>query len=299
MASSKATTASASTPNIGKASIGKVGFVLTMAEVMLGLVIVGLLIGVMLCTAEIIEISRLRSQVSQIEKFDSAIQGFFNKFDGMPGDLIYVSADREGLPTGDGTPSHSDGDGKISPCNPGWQFNIGCETALFWAQLAFTGFIDGDFSADDALSDQRLKNASVTLAPYLPTSAMGDGIYVVVWNTDGEQPTPPPRLPYGNYLEITRISEVSDEKIKETTGALTPVEAESIDDKIDDGMPATGRIMVNGNTKWPEDIWGMMAKAGEDKCVAPDDQYNTHNYFMAHRQLCHLAVSLICCTRKD
>lgn len=291
MASSKATTAPSP-------SIGKVGFVLTLAEVMLGLVIVGLLIGVMLCTAEIIEISRLRAQVSQIEKFDSAVKGFHSKFEGMPGDLLYVSADREGLPTGDGTPSHSDGDGKISPCNPGWQFNIGCETALFWTQLAVTGFIDGDYNADDALADERLKNASVTLAPYLPTSSMGDGIYIAVWNTDGEQPTPPPRLPYGNYFEITRINEVSDEKIKETTGALTPVEAESIDDKIDDGMPTTGRIMVNGNTKWPEDTWGMMAKSGEDKCVAPDDQYNTHNYFMAHRQLCHLAVALICCDKK-
>lgn len=292
MASSKA----AAAPSSGT---GKVGFVLTLAEVMLGLVIIGLLIGVMLCTAEIIEISRLRSQVSQIEKFDSAIQQFYSKFDGLPGDLISVSADREGLPTGDGTPSHSDGDGKISPCNPGWQFNIGCENALFWAQLAFTGYIDGDFNADDALGDERLKNASVTLAPYIPTSAMGDGIYVTVWNTDGEQPTAPPRVPYGNYFEITRINEVTDERIKETTGALTPVEAESIDDKIDDGMPTTGRIMVNGNTKWPEDTWGMMAKSGEDKCVAPDDGYNTRNYFMAHRQLCHLAIVLICCDRKD
>ncbi len=277
----------------------KVGFLLTFAEVALGFIIVGLCIGLVFCGAEVIKISKLRAQMSQIAHFDEAIAQFYEKYEGLPGDLLAAKAEREGLVTGDGTPSHSDGDGKISPCNPGWQYHIGCETALFWAQLASAGFISGNYTADSRLADERLDKVSVTMAPYLPVSPIDDGVYITVWNSDEMQPSPEPRLPYGNYFEVTRIAGVHKERIKENTGALSPLEARAIDNKMDDGSPWSGRIKVNGNTSWPDDTWGMLSRAGATNCVYLDHTYNNRNYFLAHRPLCHLAIAFTCCENKD
>ena len=80
---------------------------LTLVEIVLALIVVGLIGGVLLCTEEIIEMARLHSQISQITGFDVAVQSFHDKFEGLPGDLLSVSADREGLPTGNGQPTAS------------------------------------------------------------------------------------------------------------------------------------------------------------------------------------------------
>lgn len=270
----------------------------TIARIVIALVIVGLGIGAMMFGEEIIQISRLRAQIAQIRDFDSAVATFHDKFGGLPGDLLYVTAEREGLPAGDGKPSHSDGDGKISPCNPGWQHHFGCETALFWSQLSLVGLISGDFNADRRFSDERLDSVTVTMAPYMPVSPIGEGIYVAVWNSDGEQPSQAPQLAYGNYYEISRIKGIYNEQIKDSPAALTPTEAYAIDNKIDDASPIYGRIVVNGNAVWPDDAWGTLAKAGENNCVSPERIYNTHNLIIAHKPLCHLAIALDCCESK-
>jgi hypothetical protein len=271
---------------------------LTLAEVMVVLVVAGLFIGVILSGEEILRISRLRAQISQIGHFDEAIADFHDKYEGLPGDLLAVQADREGMPYGNGTPSHSDGDGKISPCNLGWQYHLGCETALFWAQLAEAGLISGSFTADSRLADERLEDAKATLAPYLPESPIGEGIYITVWNSDEAQESPAPRLPYGNYFELARIDRIEKEKIREKADAISPRQAAMIDSKIDDGTPYRGRILVNGGTTWPDDIWGTFAKPGSHNCVSPDDKYNTDNYFIARLPVCHLAIAFNCCKKK-
>lgn len=270
----------------------------TLAEIMVLLVVIGLLVGVVMSVDKVVQISRLRAQVTQIEHYDEAVAEFYEKYGGLPGDLLSVVADREGIPAGDGTPSHSDGDGKISPCNPGWQHHLGCETALFWSQLSETGFIAGDFNADNRLSDERLLDVTVTMSPYLPLSPLGDGIYVAVWNTDAEQPSVPPQLPYGNYFEISRIRGIKDGQFQDSPNALTPSEAQAIDNKIDDGSPIHGRITVNGNAKWPDDPWGTYAKPGTDVCVNPDDTYNTQQFLLSGKPLCHLAVAFKCCVKQ-
>jgi len=270
---------------------------LTLLQTAIACVVGGLVIGSIFMAKDIIEISHLRAQISQIETFDAATADFFDKYDGLPGDLLSVSAQRSELVTGDGTPGHSDGDGKISPCNLGWQWNLGCETALFWGQLSSAGFIPDNFSADNTLFDRRLDKTSF-IGPYLPQSPMDDGIYITVWNTDIAQESPAPRLPYGNYYEISRIHGIIEGKMVDDHNALTPLEARAIDEKMDDGSPLSGRVIVNGDTHWPEDAWGTLAKSGVNNCVSPEHYYNSYEYFKANRPICHLAIALKCCANQ-
>jgi hypothetical protein len=258
-------------------------------------VVVGMVVGIALSGQELLEISRMHAQISQIDGFDAAVSDFYDKYHGLPGDLLFVWADREGLPTGDGTPSHSDGDGKISPCNLGWQWNLGCETALFWSHLSGPGFISENFSADNRFTDSRLLNVGL-MQPYLPQSPLSEDIYVTVWNTDAAQPSPDPQIPYGNYYEISRISGIAHGRMIDSSRALTPAQARALDDKIDDGMPLKGRVLANGEANWPDDAWGTFAKPGKDNCVSTRKTYNTRNFLTANAPLCHLAIALGCCS---
>ncbi len=269
-----------------------------MAEIAIGLVVIGLIAGGILTGREIATMSQVHAQIAQITRFDEAVSNFYEKFDALPGDILSASAEREGLPSGDGTPAHSDGDGKISPCNTGWQWHLGCETALFWAQLSAEDFIKDNFTADSRLEDERLQEVGV-MDPYLPKSPLDDNIYITVWNSSADQPSPEPRLLYGNYYEITKIHGVEGGKLKDDINALTPAQAYAIDKKMDDGYPLSGRVVVNGSANWPQDAWGTFATPGENSCVSPNRHYNIQKLLDGHQQLCHVAIALDCCDKNE
>jgi hypothetical protein len=271
---------------------------LRLIDIVIVLVILGLLSGGLLIGGELIKLARIRSQISQIAKLDEAIAIFYEKYGGLPGDLLAISAERAGMSYGDGTPAHSDGDGKISPCNLGWQWSLGCETALFWSQLSAEGLISGNYSANNRLVDNRLLKGA-NLIPYMPVSPINENAYITVWSTDPAQPSPQPQLPYGNYYEITRINGITIGNFVDDSRALTPLQARAIDEKMDDGSPRTGRVVVNGEANWPYDAWGTFAKPGERNCVLPDHTYNSYEYMRANRALCHLAIAFNCCTRSE
>lgn len=270
----------------------------TLIDIAIGFVVTGIVAGLTLGTHDIIKTSRLKSQIAQIEVFNQSVKNFYSKYEGLPGDLLAAQADKEGMIAGDGTPSHSDGDGKIAPCNLGWQWHLGCENALFWSQLSVTGMIEGDFKADKWITDSRLENTH-NLASYIPVSAISEDIFITVWNSDEAQKSPGTPLPYGNYYEISRIDGIDNETMNDSPAALTPLEARAIDEKIDDGLPFFGHIVVNGNALWPEEAWGSMAKPGEDRCVSPAGRYNTRNYLKANTPLCHIAIAMTCCEKES
>ena len=269
----------------------------TLIDIAIGFVVTGILAGLTMGTHQIIKASELKAQIIQIEKYKEAVESFNAKFEGLPGDLLAAQADRMGLVSGDGTPSHSDGDGKIAPCNLGWQWHLGCENALFWEQLSLTGYISESFVADKWLADSRL-NSTGELFPYLPTSTLNPHIYVMVWNSDVAQPSPGTALPYGNYFELSHMNGVEKEDILDTEAALTPMEARTIDEKIDDGLPYFGHIYANGNAKWPQEAWGSMATRGDANCVTRQGRYNTRDMNLANKPLCHIAIAINCCEKQ-
>jgi hypothetical protein len=263
----------------------------TLIQMGIALMLIGLLAGSAFMAKELVTLYRIHAQVSQIATFDEAVENFQTKYGGLPGDLLSISAERQGLPAGNGTPGHSDGDGNISPCNLGWQWHLGCETALFWSHLSISGMISENFSADSRFVDSRLPYVG-SMDPYLPKLALTDDVYIAVWNSNPSQPSPKPQIPYGNYYELSGIKGVLDEKMVDDSRALTPLQSYAIDKKIDDGFPLSGRVVANGEANWPKDAWGTYAKPGISNCVYTDKTYNTNYFLRAEAPLCHLAIRL-------
>lgn len=259
-------------------------------DIMLAIMAIELIAGGIIVTRELLEARKIQSQIAQLQRFNAAVSVFHEKYNGLPGDLLSVQADRMGLPTSDGTPSHSDGDGKISSCSPGWQAAVGCETALFWSQLASSELIEGSFTANLRFADSRLQETELPHF-YLPQSPLSESIYTTVWNSDQSMIQSSSYIPNGNYFELTAIKEVVASHIVEESNAISPLISQAIDKKIDDGRPLSGRIIVNGNAA-DEEGWSKFAPTDPLECVTPEHRYNTHEYFKAHRPLCHLAIAI-------
>src|SRR3954463_15618522 len=63
----------------------KLGF--TLIELSIVLVIIGLIVGGILVGQDLIKAAEIRATVGQIEKYNSAVNTFRTKYNGIPGDL--------------------------------------------------------------------------------------------------------------------------------------------------------------------------------------------------------------------
>ena len=80
------------TPNL----IQQVGF--TLIELSIVLVIIGLIVGGVLTGQDLIKAAEIRATVGQYEKYNTAVNTFRTKYNGIPGDLLTSSAQAFGLP---------------------------------------------------------------------------------------------------------------------------------------------------------------------------------------------------------
>ena len=59
----------------------------TLVELSIVLVIIGLIAGGVLVGRDLIEAAAIRQQITQVERFKTAVQTFRTKYNGLPGDL--------------------------------------------------------------------------------------------------------------------------------------------------------------------------------------------------------------------
>jgi prepilin-type N-terminal cleavage/methylation domain-containing protein len=218
----------------------------TLVELAIVLVIIGLIVGGVLVGQDLIKAAEVRATVSQIEKYNTSVNTFRDKYKYIPGDLGAQMAARFGFETvgRDATADgQSDQDGRlecgIAACNDVRAF--GNETALFWRDLNSAGLIA---ASTDQATGAVGGGAGAALTPaagldqYVPEAAMGRGNYVTVFSAQGT-----------NFYQLTGINTITP-----ASGAyalepsLSPQEAFNIDDKVDDGMPARGSVRALQNT---------------------------------------------------
>jgi len=157
----------------------------TLIEASIVMVIIGLIIGGVVVGQDLISAAAVRSQISQIEKYQTAVRTFQGKYDYLPGDMPDPYASQFGFIARGTVPGSGDADGRILAIYPSsnsiGNVQAAGETAVFWRDLSQAGLIEGTFNTANATP---LPGADVTLTStpainsYLPEAKIGNANYV-------------------------------------------------------------------------------------------------------------------------
>lgn len=224
----------------------------TLIELSIVLVILGLIAGGILTGQDLIKTAEVRATISQIEKYNTAVNTFQNKYGGLPGDLLRNSASSFGLFSM--TPNCGSGCGNGNGILDGWALIgsalISQETVVFFRHLSEAGLIDGFYAPTGAASGNIASDGTIAattsgtgISLLLPAAKLGNGNYIAPVYATGT-----------HYFIITGMGNAS---LTATTGVisgetnnLTAQQAYSIDKKVDDGLPGSGNVRgVDGTTQ--------------------------------------------------
>jgi prepilin-type N-terminal cleavage/methylation domain-containing protein len=226
----------------------------TLIELSIVLVIIGLIVGGVLVGQSLIGASYVRAQISQIEKYSTAVNTFYGKYGALPGDMHAALADQFGFVARGQYAGEGDGNGVIEGNNTN---NAGLnnglyeatgETVTFWVDLSTANLIEGGFTAGSETTWPNVNPMKATTTPsvsaYFPAAKIGNGAYILVFSMNGL-----------NYYNISGNTFVQQNGPTYTGPVLSVAQAYSIDKKIDDGLPQSGRVttlamLAGGLMEW-------------------------------------------------
>ena len=213
----------------------------TLIELSIVLVIIGLIVGGVLVGQDLIHAAAIRRQVSQFEKYNTAVNSFRLKYNVLPGDMLPEQASALGFFGRSGGGGDGDGDGYITGL--GGYFYLGGETVLFWEDLSAAGLIDGSFKYNPDVN----MTTDAQFAAEMPRAKIGNGNFVYVngvYNGFIPPVTSGDNTLYMNGFQIIRTDSMNGFGMLNTTSGLTPVESYNMDQKIDDGLPLSGKVIA-------------------------------------------------------
>lgn len=250
----------------------------TLIELSIVLIIIGLIIGGVLVGQDMIKSAEIRATVQQIEKYNSVVNTFRGKYNALPGDVDSSTESRFGFLTRTNAAGHGDGNRLIEGCAASATV-AGCETVLFWRDLSFANLVEGSFTtATDALAASLVAG---DMADYFPPAKLGRGNYITVFATGGF-----------NQYQITGLTSTDASGVYTVAEAMTPLEAQNIDTKLDDGLPLTGiaRAMEGTGTV---NVAAAADTAAAGVCVSDTntpEEYNTETSTYAASPACQLRI---------
>ena len=195
----------------------------TLIELSIVLVIIGLIVGGILVGQDLIKAAEIRATVSQLEKYNTAVNVFRGKYNGIPGDLLNASL--FGFDSSRGTAGLA-GNGLIEALSAGTAATYISEVSCFWDDLSTAGLIG------DNLNQSTLCGAGPVVSSVggaVPAAKLGKGNFIIVGNFQGV-----------NFYSVTGITTIAAGAAYTTNAALTQEIAYQIDTKVDDGVPDTG-----------------------------------------------------------
>jgi prepilin-type N-terminal cleavage/methylation domain-containing protein len=218
----------------------------TLIEMAIVLVIIGLIVGGVLVGQRLINAAAVRATISQIEKYNTAVNTFREKYGGLPGDLNASAASQFGFVPRGTVRGEGDGNGVIEGhAGTGWYQGTG-ETAVLWVDLSMAGLIEGTFSNASEITPFTSNVTGVGISGYLPQGKIGQGNYVYAWsggccaggNTLGNGTN------YWGLSSVMTLYGSACYGCMTSNPGLSVQQAYGIDRKIDDGMPQSGTVIA-------------------------------------------------------
>src|SRR5262249_26026143 len=127
---------------------GQAGF--TLIELSIVLVIIGLIVGGIPVGQDMIKAAEIRGIISQIQKYDSAVNTFRTKYGYVPGDVPSTVAGNLDFfavtSASANTQGYGDGNGLIEYCGGGTTWTTQCgEPVILWRHLTDASLVDGNY----------------------------------------------------------------------------------------------------------------------------------------------------------
>jgi prepilin-type N-terminal cleavage/methylation domain-containing protein len=220
----------------------------TLIEMSIVLVIIGLIVGGVLVGQDLINAAAVRAQITQIEKYNTAVNTFRGKYGAIPGDMNVAAAAQFGFTIGAGCAGalgERDGNGLVDWLTAGGQGagQFGNERGLFWQDLTtpgLTSMIEGQFPNSGAaavicgIGSIFPALTSTTLGQYVPSGKIGYSTYILIYSYNG-----------ANYFVLEALSGSLANGRPTASGSQFPViAAYKIDAKVDDGLPTSGNVQA-------------------------------------------------------
>jgi prepilin-type N-terminal cleavage/methylation domain-containing protein len=264
----------------------KKGF--TLIELSVVLVVIGLIIGGILVGRVLIKSAEINSLISQKQEYETAVNAFKLKYGYLPGDMPPDKASQLGFFTFTGARAgkttnyygnYGNDDGMISNWQGVDSGECTNECGPFWRHLSESGLIKGSYgksSPNDLETDTANINFAglpknqiahkMPLALFLPPAKYASNAFIGVSSLDNTSF----EIPKNAFYFLTQSTPA---KLVQT---MTPSDMYTIDSKIDDGLPNTGKIMADPGACFTDSItcsyyWASLPTKGY--CT-----YNGANY---------------------
>lgn len=230
-----------------KVMSGRSGF--SLVELSIVLVILGLLVGGILSGQSLIHAAELRSVSTQRDRYASAVQAFRDKYFQLPGDFnnaeSFWGQQAAGIPCRTTASSgaltcNGNGDGQFAAfmmMDSGGVWHASDESFRAWQHLANAGLIEGQFAG---ISGGGLCATATNGLPACPLGKISNSAWFMnTYSVSISSANGFDNAGGDNGLEF--IGTLG-------TGILSPQDIWNIDTKVDDGKPATGKILVYAET---------------------------------------------------
>lgn len=220
----------------------------TLIEMSIVLVVIGLIVGGILTGRDLIKAAETRATITQVEKYNTAVNTFRGKFNALPGDMNAAAAHQFGFAARGQYAGEGDGNGVLEGvwsniADADWGSVEGDgETGLFWVDLSAAGLIDGGFTTASATNAPTISGTA--LNNYFPQAKVGFGNYVYVWSGGAQGQGLGASSGNGiNYFGLSALTSLSAGYVTSNPG-LSVAQAYAIDRKLDDGLPQSGRVIA-------------------------------------------------------
>ena len=252
----------------------------SLVELSIVLVIIGLLVGGILAGRSLIRASELRAVGSEYQRYLTASNAFRDKYFALPGDMtnatqfwgrLNSNADcvtNSSPATAVATPGACDGNGNRLVLASAAASQSG-EIFQYWRHLANAGLIEGSYTgiAGSGGASHAVGGENA------PISRLNPGIWATYTWGDTSADLNLFDSSYGNALRMGGAS----------TGAapnnnlVKPEEMWNVDKKLDDGMPALGKILVRSRVTCAVAADGTALTTSAGDAAKLDAIYNLSN----------------------
>lgn len=216
------------------------------------LVIIGLLAGGILAGRDLIKAAEIRSQISQIGKFDLAVSTFKQRYGYLPGDISDINAQSFGLPI-QNKPGNENA--IIDDFN---QYPIVAsdrESYMFFIHLSSANLISdpiGKFLSTAYACGTSTANYSHYIGCQYPKAKIANGGFIATSLSNT-------KLAY--FLGVTATEQTAAFNnhpitLISTGATITASDAFALDTKLDNGLPTTGKIKFAKYTYDYSDSYG-------------------------------------------